>query len=171
MLPADHRMRRSVEFARAIRGARGRTKRLVVSIYAPSAQDVTSAESSADLHPVKVGFVVPKSVGNSVIRHRLYRQLRHILRARLAQFAAGELVAVRALPAARGATSSELAADVDEGIRRARSRAQRVPGSTRGNQCHDHRSDKRHHRSVETDFGAVLAGKADVISEGQGGQP
>ncbi|WP_205647270.1 ribonuclease P protein component [Actinobaculum sp. 313] len=157
-------MRRSVEFVQAMRGARGRTKRLVVSIYTPSTQDVISAGSSADLHPVKVGFVVPKSVGNSVLRHRLSRQLRHILRDRLPQFTAGELVAVRALPAARGVTSQELAADVDEGIRRARNKAERASSSTCGRQ-------QPGALTTNAESGAQRTDEVGVVAEGQGGQP
>ncbi len=112
MLPADHRMRRSADFATAFRGMRGGANRVLVSIETP-------AESQADLHRVKVGFVVPKSVGNSVVRHRVYRQLRHLIRERLGQFAPGSLVAVRALPPAKGATSAELAEDLDIAIGKA----------------------------------------------------
>ncbi|PWF26875.1 ribonuclease P protein component [Ancrocorticia populi] len=113
MLPADHRMRRSADFAIASRGARGRAKRVLVSVAkAP-------AESLADLHPVKVGFIVPKSVGNSVVRHRLYRQLRHLMRDRLDQFDAGDLVAVRAFPSAKGSTSVELGEDLDVALSKA----------------------------------------------------
>ena len=113
MLPADHRMRRSADFATAFRGVRGGANRVLVSI------ETTPAEPHADLHPVKVGFVVPKSVGNSVVRHRVYRQLRHLIRERLGQFETGSLVAVRALPPAKGATSAELAEDLDAAIEKA----------------------------------------------------
>lgn len=76
-------------------------------------------EQIAGLHPVKVGFIVPKSVGNSVIRHRLYRQLRHLMRERLDQFGDGDLVTVRALPPARGSESEALSADLDRAITKA----------------------------------------------------
>lgn len=106
-------MRRSADFAIALKGARGGANRVLVSIEAKP------AELQADLHPVKVGFVVPKSVGNSVIRHRVYRQLRHLIRERLGQFSEGSLVVVRALPPAKGATSTELAEDLDAAITKA----------------------------------------------------
>ena len=106
-------MRRSADFATAFKGVRGGANRVLVSVA------TTSAEQQADLHPVKVGFVVPKSVGNSVVRHRVYRQLRHLVRDRLGQFAEGTLVAVRALPPAKGSTSAELAKDLDMAIAKA----------------------------------------------------
>ena len=106
-------MRRSADFATAFKGVRGGANRVLVSVA------TTSAEQQADLHPVKVGFVVPKSVGNSVVRHRVYRQLRHLVRARLDRFDGGLLVAVRALPPAKGSSAAELAADLDAAIAKA----------------------------------------------------
>ena len=73
-------------------------------------------EPLAGLHPVKVGFIVPKSVGNSVVRHRLYRQLRHLMRDRLSAFGHGDLVTVRAFPAAEGSSSAELGSQLDRAI-------------------------------------------------------
>ena len=117
---------------------RGGANRVLVSIETP-------AESQADLHPVKVGFVVPKSVGNSVVRHRVYRQLRHLIRERLGQFVPGSLVAVRALPPAKGATSVELAEDLDIAIGKAQRKLAR----------------RDHQRAAHTDGAPALA-----ISEG-----
>ena len=97
-------MRRSADFATAFRGARGGAHRLVVAIQ---------TEPQADLHTVKVGFVVSKSVGNSVVRHRVTRQLRHLMRERLERFDVPVFIAVRALPAAAGARSEDLAKDLD----------------------------------------------------------
>lgn len=126
-------MRRSAEFARAFRGVRGGSARLLVAIGLDlssmglanlSLADADPTENTVCLPP-KVGFVVPKSVGNSVVRHRLYRQLRHLMRVRIGEFRHGELVAVRAFPPASGASSQELAEDVDRCIASAR-RKQKV---------------------------------------------
>lgn len=108
-------MRRSADFTAAFRGTRGGAHRLIVAIQ---------TDPQADLYGVKVGFVVSKSVGNSVVRHRITRQLRHLMRDRLSQFSPGSLVAVRALPAAAGATSAQLGSDLDRAIQRAQRKVQ-----------------------------------------------
>ena len=53
-----------------------------------------------------------------MVRHRVQRQLRHLLRRRLAALPAGALVVVRALPASAGASSVALGADLDGALRR-----------------------------------------------------
>jgi ribonuclease P protein component len=68
----------------------------------------------------KVGFVVSKAVGNSVVRHRVSRKLRHVARDRLDALPAGTSLVVRALPAAAEASSAELADDLDSALRRLR---------------------------------------------------
>lgn len=73
----------------------------------------TRAERSA-----RVGFVVSKAVGNSVVRHRVTRRLRHLMADRIGTLPAGSALVIRALPAAAGATSSELGVDLDGALRR-----------------------------------------------------
>jgi ribonuclease P protein component len=68
--------------------------------------------------PVRVGFVVSKAVGNSVVRHRVSRRLRHLVRDRLGTLAPGSTLVVRALPAAAAASSAELGSDFDAAVRR-----------------------------------------------------
>lgn len=130
-------MRNSAEFARAFHGTRGGSRLVVVAISRENAENV------ADLPP-KVGFVVPKSVGNSVVRHRIYRQFRHIMRARIDQFAPGELIVVRALPDARGKTSEALEREIDRCLEKARQRAlkQRVADKDAGEAAHANTSEK-----------------------------
>ena len=72
----------------------------------------------ADPDGARVGFVVSKAVGNSVVRHRVTRQLRHLMADRIGTLPAGCALVVRALPAAAGASSSELGADLDGALRR-----------------------------------------------------
>lgn len=115
-------MRRSAEFARAFRGVRGGSARLLVAIGAdPSGVDrsigsvADSTGGVTDLPP-KVGFVIPRSVGNSIVRHRLCRQLRHLMRMRIHVLRSGELVSIRVFPPAKGASFQELAADLDRCI-------------------------------------------------------
>jgi ribonuclease P protein component len=65
-----------------------------------------------------VGFVVSKAVGNSVVRHRVTRQLRHLVRERLGTLPPDCTLVIRALPPAAGAAGAELAADLDSALRR-----------------------------------------------------
>lgn len=74
------------------------------------------ATTDAAVSP-RVGFVVSKAVGNSVVRHRVVRKLRHVLRERLGQMPPGSRLVVRALPKSATANSTRLAADVDRALR------------------------------------------------------
>lgn len=65
----------------------------------------------------RVGFVVSKAVGGSVVRHRVARRLRHVMRDRLGQLPPGTRLVVRALPKAAAADSAQLGADVDRALR------------------------------------------------------
>lgn len=109
MLPVASRLTHRDEFASVIRrGCRGGRARLVVHLHRADGAVVPRA-----------GFVVSKAVGNSVVRHRVTRRLRHMVGGRLAALPADSLLVVRALPAAATATSAELAADLDAGLRTA----------------------------------------------------
>lgn len=77
------------------------------------------AASLAGAQRPRAGFVVSKAVGGSVVRHRVTRRLRHLVRPRLAGLPADLGVVVRALPPAAGATSAELAVDLEAGLRAA----------------------------------------------------
>jgi ribonuclease P protein component len=68
----------------------------------------------------RVGFVVSKAVGNSVVRHRVARRLRHVVRDRLGTVRPGCTLVVRALPSAASAASAELGGDIDSAFRRLR---------------------------------------------------
>lgn len=113
MLSARNRMRRSDDFTDALRkGTRAATPTVVIHLDA----------SRQDGDPL-VGFVVSKAVGNSVVRHRVQRKLRHLLRAKVNSFESGTRVVVRALPPAAAADSVTLGADVDDAVGRARRKA------------------------------------------------
>ncbi|QQQ76466.1 ribonuclease P protein component [Saccharothrix sp. 6-C] len=79
-----------------------------------SAEQRTSAQPTLD--PSKVGFVVSKAVGNSVVRHRVSRKLRHLVRDRLAVLPPGTSVVVRALAPSADADSAELGRDLDAAL-------------------------------------------------------
>ncbi len=66
----------------------------------------------------RVGFVVSKAVGNSVVRHRVSRRLRHLVRDRLDRLPPGSALVVRALPASADATSAQLGGDLDSALRK-----------------------------------------------------
>lgn len=100
MLPAGHRLRRSADFRSTTRsGLRAGRSALVVHL-SPAAVALTE--------PARVGFTVGKSVGNSVIRHRVSRRLREAIRPLVTDLPAGSRVVVRALPEAAGASVGEL---------------------------------------------------------------
>ena len=65
-----------------------------------------------------VGFIVSAAVGGSVVRHRVTRQLRHIMWDQVSGIRSGTRVVVRALPAAASATSIELEADIVKALKR-----------------------------------------------------
>jgi ribonuclease P protein component len=102
-------MRRSDEFTSVVRaGARTRRGRLVVHFQPNLAEDAAP----------RMGLIVGKSVGGSVVRHRVARRLRAQMVGWLSALPRGSGVVVRALPAAATATSAQLAADLDAALRR-----------------------------------------------------
>ena len=110
MLHTSHRLRRSTDFARAIRrGRRAGRDTVVVHVL------VTTALAE---QPARVGFVVSRAIGPAVTRNRVKRRLRHVIRDRLDLLAAGTTCVVRALPAAAGADFHRLERDVDDALAR-----------------------------------------------------
>ena len=105
MLPAAHRLADADTFRSTVRrGARAASRTLVVHLA------VADRAGAA-----RVGFVVSKAVGNSVVRNRVKRRLRHQAREQLSVLEAlpgSAVLVVRALPAAAGADSRELGADL-----------------------------------------------------------
>jgi ribonuclease P protein component len=109
VLPAPARLRRREDFSLAVRrGRRSGRGTLVAHYLAPSTGEV----------PARAGFVVGRAVGNSVVRHRTVRQLRHLVRDRLDRLPAGSTLVVRALPPAAAADSAALARDLDAALHR-----------------------------------------------------
>lgn len=105
MLPPAARMRRKDDFALTVRtGRRASRGGLVVHYLAPPADADTSA---------LVGFVVGRGVGNSVQRHRVLRQLRHLMRDRLPWLPYGAMVVVRAQQGVAGRESADLGRYLD----------------------------------------------------------
>ncbi|MBQ0903732.1 ribonuclease P protein component [Micromonospora sp. U21] len=135
MLAAAQRLRRSTDFAAAVRGGR-RAGRGAVVVHltvptTPGPSTPTLPEPARDTGaeqpstPTRAGFVVSKAVGNAVVRNRVRRRLRALVRERLAVLPAGSTLVVRALPAAAEASYPRLAADLDAAIAAARSPRER----------------------------------------------
>lgn len=121
MLPPTARLRRSEDFRKVMRkGARAGRRSLVVHAIKPEGLPTTGSSQapSPESAPVRAGFVVSKAVGNSVVRHRVTRRLRHLVAARLGTLPPGATLVVRALPPAATASSAELGADLDGALKR-----------------------------------------------------
>ncbi|WP_298804996.1 ribonuclease P protein component [uncultured Pseudokineococcus sp.] len=119
MLPAGRRVRTADAFGRAVRGgARAGRPTLVVHVLIPSGAAADDATPSP--RPAAAGFVVSRAVGGAVVRNRVRRRLRHLVADRLEGLPAGTELVVRALPPSAGATSADLALDLDDALRRAR---------------------------------------------------
>jgi ribonuclease P protein component len=119
VLPAGSRLTSADEFASVLRrGRRSGRDRLVVHLQIMGHSD----------EGPRAGLVVSKAVGGSVVRHRVARRLRHLLAPRLATLPRGSRVVVRALPPAAAASSAELGADLDAGLRGA---LRKLPGGAR----------------------------------------
>lgn len=111
VLPDHARLRRSEDFRAVMRGgAKAGRRTLVVHALRPRA--------GAELADTRAGFVVSKAVGNSVVRHRVSRRLRHLVRFRLGSVPDGATLVVRALPAAAQANTTRLGKDLDSALRK-----------------------------------------------------
>ncbi|MGC4885958.1 ribonuclease P protein component [Micromonospora sp. DT227] len=129
MLAAAQRLRRSSDFAAAVRGGRrvGRGA-VVVHLTLPEPTESTATpspeparSSGAEISaPRRAGFVVSKAVGGAVVRNKVRRRLRHLVRERLAELPAGTTLVVRALPPAADAAYARLGADLDAALAAAR---------------------------------------------------
>nr|WP_296074778.1 ribonuclease P protein component [uncultured Actinoplanes sp.] len=112
MLAAAQRLRRSTDFAAAIRGGR-RAGRGTVVVH-------LLLEEPAQASTARAGFVVSKAVGNAVVRNKVRRRLRHLVRPLLADLPAGSTLVVRALPAAAEASFATLGSDLAAALTAAR---------------------------------------------------
>ena len=87
MLPNSARIKSSSDFARATKSGRRITSdSLIGYLYSSNSND-----------PAKLGLIVGKTVGNSVVRHRIARQIRHAVREDLNNLPNGTLFVVRAM--------------------------------------------------------------------------
>lgn len=97
MLPKKARLTTSEDFAKATKsGLRLTSSNLVGYLYISPA--------AANELPAKCGLIINKSVGGSVMRHRIARQLRHDLAPIVDTFPTNSLFVVRVLKSAPGYT-------------------------------------------------------------------
>lgn len=116
MLPKRHRLTHSADYRAVMRGGDGRRRQRagtdLLVVHAALSDDPQLTREP------RVGFVVSKSVGNSVIRHRVARRLRAQVAERLDTLGPGSDLVVRANPPAAAATSAELGQALDRALRR-----------------------------------------------------
>jgi ribonuclease P protein component len=87
VLAKTARLTESVDFARATKsGLRYSTTNFVGYLY-----------PTGEKKPARAGLIISKNVGGSVTRHRIARQIRHVLRETYSQLPEGSLFVVRAL--------------------------------------------------------------------------
>ena len=118
MLPAQARLRRRPEFTAVVRSGRRAGRPTLVLHYLPERPVVRSGGPLDPPAGPRAGFVVGRSVGNSVCRHRVTRQLRHLVGARLHRLPPTADLVVRARPEAAEAGSAVLGRDLDAGLDR-----------------------------------------------------
>lgn len=108
MLPKQHRLTRSQDFARVRR--RGRSAgSLLLTVYVLS---VRSPE-------IRVGFSVSKKVGNAVVRNRVKRRMRESVRHQLPFLRPGQDVVVIARSPAADASYADLSTCLAATLRKA----------------------------------------------------
>ena len=88
MLPVSARLTSPQDFARTTKsGLRVTTQHFVGYLYV----------NPASTDSARAGLIIGKSVGNSVRRHRVSRQIRHAIAEHLKTFPTGSLIVIRGL--------------------------------------------------------------------------
>ncbi|CAB4688438.1 unannotated protein [freshwater metagenome] len=100
------RLRTNTDFKRALRGRR----------FASSAFVLHTGSTESPSSSGQVGFIVSKSVGNSVVRHRVARQLRAIISTRVSRLNPEDRFVVRALPAITTLPYSQIEAEIESAL-------------------------------------------------------
>ena len=125
VLPAQARLRRRPEFTAVVRSGRRAGRPTMVLHYLPERPvdgvlSSTPARNRATAHPssARVGLVVGKSVGNSVVRHRVSRRLRAAAAEELHRLPATADLVLRARPESGAADFGTLRADLAAGLDR-----------------------------------------------------
>lgn len=111
MLAQRNRLRKASDFALASKGTKVSGENFLLHVRAP----FDGGRSGA---PVKVGLIVGKNVGGSVIRHRISRQLRHAIAPHLPKFSDGSLLVLRAHPGAAGLVERNISGEISSLVER-----------------------------------------------------
>jgi ribonuclease P protein component len=111
VLPAQARLRRRPEFTAVVRSGRRVGRPTMVLHYLP-------VRPVDDGSGPRAGFVVGRTVGNSVVRHRVTRRLRAVVLDELHRLPPTADLVVRARPEAAEATSERLRRDLASGLDR-----------------------------------------------------
>jgi ribonuclease P protein component len=117
VLPAQARLRRRPEFTTVVRSGRRAGRPTMVLHYLPERPEHV-AGGSVPPPGARAGFVVGKTVGNSVVRHRVTRRLRAVVAAELHRLPTSADLVVRARPEAADAESTVLRRDLVAGLDR-----------------------------------------------------
>jgi ribonuclease P protein component len=97
VLPAKNRLRTSKDFALTTKtGVRATSISLVVYLKTNSTNSLNETNAGNPNAPL-VGLIVNKSVGGSVVRHRVSRQLRHLASTYISNIPAGSRLVIRVL--------------------------------------------------------------------------
>lgn len=118
MIPAQARLRRRPEFTVVVRSGRRAGRPTMVLHYLPERPVVRPGGPEGSAAGPRAGFVVGRSVGNSVCRHRVTRQLRHLVGAELHRLPSTADLVVRARPESAGADVATLRRDLERGLDR-----------------------------------------------------
>ena len=97
MLPNSARIKSSADFARVTKsGRRTTTDSLIAYLLINLSNSGSNLDHKKDENP-KLGLIISKSVGNSVVRHRMARQIRHASFNYLSLLPTGSLLVIRAM--------------------------------------------------------------------------
>ena len=97
MLPAKNRLRTSKDFALTTKtGVRATSLSLVVYLKTNTINSLNDTNADNSNTPL-VGLIVNKSVGGSVVRHRVSRQLRHLASTHISNIPTGSRLVIRVL--------------------------------------------------------------------------
>ncbi|MGO1439778.1 MAG: ribonuclease P protein component [Brevibacterium yomogidense] len=122
MLPRENRLRAPADFRTAFRtGVKGTSSHVLAHVA-----------HTRESHAPRVGFVVSKAVGNAVVRNRVKRRARAWAAGQLKDLRTGDLLVIRALPAASDADYAALTRSLDRALRTARRRLRKRDEETTG---------------------------------------